>query len=133
MRTSKQVLIFANRQEIWAEKYLFSDDLTCTGPSSLSPVRPLGGYTNIWQNFKNRGVKPAPPHVILRMVGREQKIGAFLPISDMRVQKRPLKFFETKNIFIFEAGPNFGRGQKRRFTLFWRFFQGPNWGPKTPN
>ena len=36
----------------------------------------------------------------------------------MRVQKRPLKFFETKNIFIFEAGPNFGRCQKRRFGGF---------------
>ena len=65
------------------------------------------------------------------MAGREKKIGAFLPISDMRVQ-RPSIFFETKNIFIFGAGPNFGRGQKRGFTLVWRFFPDPNWGPKTP-
>ena len=36
----------------------------------------------------------------------------------MHVQKRPLIFFESKNIFIFGAGPNFGRGQKRGFTLY---------------
>ena len=36
----------------------------------------------------------------------------------MPVQKRPSNFFDTKNIFIFGAGPNFGRGQKRGFTLY---------------
>ena len=37
-------------------------------------------------------------------------MGAFLPISDMLVQKLPSKFFETKNNFLFGAGPNFGSG-----------------------
>ena len=63
------------------------------------------------------GLNPPPPFVISRMAGREKFLGAFLPISDMPVQKRPSKFFETKNIFIFGADPNFGRSQKRGFTL----------------
>ena len=61
----------------------------------------------------------------------EKKIRwAFLPISDMPVQKRPSNFFETKNIFIFGACPNFGRGQKQRFTLYLGVFHGPQLGPQ---
>ena len=67
--------------------------------------------------FQKQGGLNPPPYVISRMAGREKKNGAFLPISDMPVQKRPSNFFETKTIFIFEAGPNFGRGQKWGFTL----------------
>ena len=65
------------------------------------------------------GIKPAP-HAISKVAGRgekKKKMGAFVPISDMRIQKRPSNFFETKNIFIWWARPNFGRGQKRGFTL----------------
>ena len=55
---------------------------------------------------KTGGLNP-PPYVISRVAGREKKIGAFLPISDMPVQKRPSNFFETKNIFIFGASSKF--------------------------
>ena len=80
--------------------------------------------------FQTHGGLNPPPYVISRLGGREKKIGAFVPISDMPVQKRPSIFFETKNIFIFGAGPNFGRSQKRGFTLYLEVLPGPNWGPK---
>ena len=48
----------------------------------------------------------------------------------MHVQKRPSNFFETKNIFIFGVGPNFGRGQKRGFTLYLEVLPGPQLGPQ---
>ena len=40
--------------------------------------------------------------------------------------------FSHPERYLVGAGPNFGRGQKRCFTVFWRFFPGPNWDPKTP-
>ena len=57
-------------------------------------------FCHIYDKISKTGGLNPPPYVISRMAGREKKNGAFLPISDMRVQKRPSKFFETKNIFF---------------------------------
>ena len=128
----KKWCVFWNARRICCPKTtFFSDKTSCTVSGKkikrknvvLGRVLAYFSYTNQGQSdlyltkFQKQGVKPAPPHVISRMAGREKKIGAFLPISDMPVQKRPSKIFETKNIFIFGAGPNFGRSQKRGFAL----------------
>ena len=74
--------------------------------------------------FQKQGVKPPPPLWSQGWPADKKKLGRFY------VQKRPSKFFETKNIFIFGAGPNFGRSQKRGFTLYLEVLPGPQLGPQ---
>ena len=66
------------------------------------------------------------------MAGREKNFwGVFTYFGYARSKTALDFFFETKNIFIFEAGPNFGRGQKWGFTLYNGILAAPNC-PKLP-
>ena len=62
------------------------------------------------------GLNP-PPYVISRVTGREKFLRGVFTYFGYARSKKAHHFFETKNIFIFGAGPNFGRGQKRGVTL----------------